>query len=204
MIRAPESPQRALVCVSTRRSPGSDPAPPGSARRGTGPARPRARSPTIRGGGSEPGRQRGPCRPPLRPPAMSGPGGSGAPHRTYLDLLACCVVGRGHATRRRVATSPRAASVATHRPPPAEGPPPLPQSSPEVLRRRSRLFHFRPTLGVADKYPRRLPHHLLSASFLILGTRFPLLGMRRNRAGGAPRRWPRRTRYVSSWPQAFG
>lgn len=60
---------------------------------------------------------------------MSGPRGSRDPHRTYLDLLAGCAVGRGHASRCRVAASPRAASVAPHRPPPGEGPPPSPQPS---------------------------------------------------------------------------
>lgn len=98
---------------------------------------------------------RAPGRPP--PAAPRGPRASAAPHRTYLDLLAGCAVGRGLGTRRRAAASPRAASVAPHRPPPAEGPPPSPRSS-------SRLLHFRPTLGAAGKCRRRLPHHLLSPS----------------------------------------
>nr|XP_030712491.1 uncharacterized protein LOC115853295 [Globicephala melas] len=107
---------------------------------------------------------RAPGRP--SPAAPRGPGTRRprGPHRTYLDLLAGCAVGRGLGTRRRGEASPRAASVAPHRPPPAEGPPPSPRCSPELLRRRSRLLHFRPTLCVAGKYSRRLPHHLLSPS----------------------------------------
>lgn len=117
-----EFPQGAFVWVSTRRSPGCGPGSFGAGAAGNGsrtapgaqPHAPRRRF-----------RTRAPERPPpatpATPPGRSGPGGSAAPYRTYLDLLACCVVGRGHATRRRAATSPRAASVATHRPPPARG-----------------------------------------------------------------------------------
>lgn len=101
----------------------------------------------------------------LRPPRPPGPRGSQGPPRTYLDPRAGCAVGRGHASRCRVAASPRAASVAPHRPPPGEGPPP---PSPQSLARgpgaSSRLLHFRPVVGVACKYSRRrLPQHGLSA-----------------------------------------
>lgn len=126
-----------------------------------------------RGRSSGPGRHRGARRPPpsplppalLRPPRPPGPRGSQGPPRTYLDPRAGCAVGRGHASRCRVAASPRAASVAPHRPPPGEGPPP---PSPQSLARgpgaSSRLLHFRPVVGVACKYSRRrLPRHGLSA-----------------------------------------
>ncbi|XP_039722235.1 uncharacterized protein LOC120605347 isoform X2 [Pteropus medius] len=125
-------------------------------------------------------------------------------HTTYLDLLASCAVRREHATQRRAAASRRAASVAPHRPLPAEEPPLLPQSSSEILRRRSRLLYFRPKLGVASKCHGRLPHHLLSTFLPVVGTRSPILGMRRNRGlGSPPQRWPRQTKQVRSGPQDF-
>lgn len=146
------------------------PAPGPVAARRPGPsvtARPRPRCASVRAPHPAPVRvaqpRGGPAGRPPDPAPAGAHRGPAAAHRTYLDPLAGCAVGRGLGTRRRAAASPRAASVAPHRPPPAEGPPPSPRSSPELLRRRSRLLHFRPTLGVAGKCPRRLPHHLLSS-----------------------------------------
>lgn len=148
------------------------------------PARGRAR-----GSGSLPHGRRAArtCRPhpPRRTPGepSSRPGPSGG--RTYSDRRAGCAVGRGHAS------GPRAAAVAPHRPPPAQGP--SPRSSPELRRRRSGPPHFRPALRCRRQMPppaatspaRRLPPPPGSAAR-------PREHAQKPRRAVLPRRWPGR------------
>lgn len=143
-------------------------------------------------GGLEPGHQWRPCQPPFTtPPKKRTPQlGQTAPH-----LLR-------PARKLRSLSQPRNLAPRSSVPPcrfrcsssssSSQGAVAVPQSSLEVQRSHYRLLHFRATLGVASKYPRRLPQYLLSASPLVVGTWFPLWACADMRPESE--RWPSGTR----------